>query len=54
MIEKIKDLNWHYQLILLVVIATLLYLTVWYFFTSVTRAEVQVLDDEIAQLTKNE
>jgi type IV pilus assembly protein PilO len=52
MIEKIKDLNWHYQLILLVVIATLLYLTVWYFFTSVTRAEVQVLDDEIAQLTK--
>ena len=52
MIEKIKDLNWHYQLILLVVVATLLYLTVWYFFTSVTRAEVQVLEDEIAQITK--
>ena len=52
MIEKIKDLNWHYQLILLVVVATLLYLTVWYFFTSVTRAEVQVLEDEIAEITK--
>ena len=55
MIEKIKNLQWHFQLLLLVGIATLLYLTVWYFITSVTRAEVQVLNDEIAQLqAKNE
>ncbi len=55
MIEKIKTLQWHLQLVLLVGIAALLYLTVWYFVTSETRAEVQVLNDEIAQLTaKNE
>ncbi len=55
MIEKIKTLQWHLQLLLLVGIAALLYLTVWYFVTSETRAEVQVLNDEIAQLTaKNE
>lgn len=55
MIEKLKSLKWHFQLMILVSIAALLYLTVWYFVTSVTRAEVQVLNDEIAQLTaKNE
>lgn len=55
MIEKIKNLQWHFQLLLLVGISTLLYLTVWYFVTSVTRAEVQLLNDEIAQLqAKNE
>ncbi|MBC7898838.1 MAG: type 4a pilus biogenesis protein PilO [Saprospiraceae bacterium] len=55
MIEKIKNLQWHFQLLLMVGIATLLYLTVWYFITSVTRAEVQVLNDEIAALqAKNE
>ncbi len=55
MIEKIKNLQWHFQLLLMVGIATLLYLTVWYFVTSVTRAEVQVLNDEIAVLqAKNE
>lgn len=55
MIEKIKNLQWHFQLLLLVFIASLLYLSVWYFVTSETRAEVAKLNDEIAQLkAKNE
>lgn len=55
MLEKIKNLQWHFQLILLVSIAAMLYLCVWYFFTSVTREEVAKLNDEISQLkAKNE
>lgn len=55
MTEKLKNLEWYFQLLILLTIATLLYLTVWYFVTSETRAEVQTLNDEIAQLTaKNE
>jgi type IV pilus assembly protein PilO len=55
MLEKIKNLQWHFQLILLVSIAAMLYLCVWYFFTSVTRAEVAVLNEEVSQLkAKNE
>jgi type IV pilus assembly protein PilO len=55
MLEKIKNLQWHFQLLLLVGIATLMYLTVWYFVTSVTREEVRVKNEEIAVLqAKNE
>ncbi|HBE83079.1 MAG: type 4a pilus biogenesis protein PilO [Blastocatellia bacterium] len=55
MLEKIKNLKWHFQLILLVSIASLLYMTVWYFITSETRAEVAKLNEEIATITaKNE
>ena len=55
MLEKIKSLQWHLQLFLLVGIATLLYLSVWYFFTSVTREEIRVKNEEIEKLTaKNE
>jgi type IV pilus assembly protein PilO len=55
MLEKIKSLQWHYQLILLVGVAALLYTSVWYFVTSVTREEVRVLNEEISQLqAKNE
>jgi len=55
MLEKIKAQPWHIQLIILVGIASLLYLTVWYFVTSETRAETQVINDEVAQLSaKNE
>ena len=50
MLEKFKALAWHLQLIILVCIASLLYLTVWYFVTSETRAEVQGLNDQVAQL----
>lgn len=55
MLEKIKAQSWHIQLIILVSIASLLYLTVWYFVTSETRVEIQNLNDQVAQLTaKNE
>jgi len=55
MLEKIKNLQWHFQLLLLVGIATLAYLTVWYFVTSVTREEVRLKNEEIAALqAKNE
>lgn len=55
MIEKLKNLKWQFQLVVLVSVATLLYLTVWYFVTSETRAEVAKLNDEIAAITaKNE
>ncbi len=55
MIDKLKNLKWHFQLILLVVIAALLYLSVWYFVTGPTREEVAKLSDEVSQLkAKNE
>ncbi len=55
MLEKLKAQPWHIQLIILVAIASLLYLTVWYFVTSETRVEIQTLNDQVAQLTaKNE
>lgn len=55
MIERLKNMKWHFQLILLVVIAGLLYASVWYFVTSVTREEVAQLSDQVTQLkAKNE
>lgn len=56
MLEKIKNLQWHYQLLLLVGIATVIYGGgVYYFFTSVTREEIRVKNEEIAALqAKNE
>jgi type IV pilus assembly protein PilO len=55
MTEKLKNMKWHFQLILLVAIAALLYLSVWYFVTSVTREEVAQLSEQVAQLqAKNE
>ena len=51
MLEKFKALAWHMQLIVLVGIAALVYLSVWYFVTSGTRAEIQALEDQIAQKT---
>ena len=51
MLEKFKALAWHMQLIVLVVIAALVYLSVWYFVTSGTRLEIQALEDQIAQKT---
>ena len=50
MLEKIKNLQWHFQLILLVVIAGVVYSGVWYFFTSVTREEVRVKNEEVEKL----
>lgn len=55
MLEKLKAQPWHIQLVLLVGIASVLYLTVWYFVTSETRVEIAALNDQVAQLTaKNE
>jgi type IV pilus assembly protein PilO len=55
MLEKLKNLQWHFQLLVLVGIASLLYATVWYFITSETRAEVAVLNEQVAALkAKNE
>lgn len=55
MIEKIKNLKWHFQLMLLVGVAALVYSGVWYFVTSETRVEIAALNDQIAELqAKNE
>ena len=55
MLEKLKNLQWHFQLLVLVGIAALLYTLVWYFFTSITREEVRQLNEQVAQLqAKNE
>jgi type IV pilus assembly protein PilO len=51
MLEKFKALAWHMQLIVLVGIAALVYLSVWYFVTSGTRTEIAALEDQIAQKT---
>lgn len=55
MIDKIKNLKWQFQLMLMIGVAALIYSGVWYFFTSETRAEVAQLNDQIAELqAKNE
>ncbi len=50
MMEKFKALAWHFQLLILVGVAALLYSGVWYFLTSVTREETKALNDQVAQL----
>jgi type IV pilus assembly protein PilO len=55
MTEKIKNMKWHFQLLILVAIAALIYLSVWYFITSPTREETAKLSEQVAQLqAKNE
>ncbi|MGD9590122.1 MAG: type 4a pilus biogenesis protein PilO [Pyrinomonadaceae bacterium] len=55
MLEKIKSLKWYFQLLIMVSMASLLYFCVYYFVTSETRAEIQTLSDQVAQLrAKNE
>jgi cell division protein FtsI/penicillin-binding protein 2 len=51
MIEKIKNLKWYYQLLMLVVVGGLMYTGVWYFVTSATRAETEVLNQQVSTLT---
>ncbi len=50
MLEKFKALAWHWQLLILIGFGSLVYLSVWYFVTSGTRAEVQQINDKVAQL----
>ena len=55
MLEKFKALSWYIQLLVLVGFASVLYLGVWYFVTSETRAATQLINDDVASLTaKNE
>ncbi len=55
MFEKIKNLKWHYHLLMLVSLAALIYSGVYYFVTSETRAQITALNEEISQLqAKNE
>lgn len=55
MIEKLKNMKWYLQLIMLVVVAGLLYASVWYFVTGPTREEVAQLSEQVTQLrAKNE
>ena len=51
MLDKFKALAWHFQLLFLVGIAALIYLSVWYFVTSETRVQIQALEDQVAQKT---
>src|SRR6476469_603912 len=54
MLDKIKNLKWHFQLLILASIAALAYGGVYYFVTSGTRAEIAELNDQIsAQQAKN-
>ena len=48
--EKIKALTWYWQLAIFVGLAAVIYSGVYYFVTSETRAEIQALNDQIAQL----
>jgi type IV pilus assembly protein PilO len=55
MLVKIKNLKWHFQLMVLVSIAAVFYMTVWYFVTSETRVEIAGLTDQVSELqAKNE
>ena len=55
MLEKIKNLKWHIQLMVLVCIAAMVYMMVWYFVTSETRVEIAALTEQVSQLqAKNE
>jgi type IV pilus assembly protein PilO len=50
MLEKIKNLKWHFQLLLLLFVAGMLYGSVYYFMTGPTRDETAVITEEVAKL----
>lgn len=50
MMEKFKALAWHFQLLILVGVAALIYAGVWYFVTGVTRDETKAIEEQVAQL----
>jgi len=55
MLDKFKNLKWHFQLMILVGVAAFMYTLVWYFVTSETRVEIATLSDQVTQLQqKNE
>lgn len=55
MLEKVVNLKWYFQFVLLAAVGSMVYLAVWYFVTSGTRDEVSQLQDQVSQLkAKNE
>ena len=55
MLDKLKNLKWHFQLLIMLVVAGLLYGAVYYFVTGPTRDEVTALNEQVSQLqAKNE
>jgi type IV pilus assembly protein PilO len=50
MIEKIKNLKWYYQLLMLVAVGGLMYTGVWYYVTSPIKAETEELNQQVATL----
>lgn len=50
MLEKLKNLRWHFQLLILVSIAALLYGSVYYFVTSGTRTETNDIRTKVDAL----
>jgi type IV pilus assembly protein PilO len=55
MLEKIKNLQWYLQLLMMVGVGAILCLGVYYFVTSTTREEITALNEQVSQLqAKNE
>jgi type IV pilus assembly protein PilO len=55
MFDKIVNLKWYFQFVLLTAVGAMVYMAVWYFVTSGTRDEVAQLQDQVSQLkAKNE
>jgi type IV pilus assembly protein PilO len=55
MFNKIVNLKWYFQFVLLAAVGAVVYFSVWYFVTSSTRDEVAQLQDQVSQLkAKNE
>ena len=55
MLEKIKNLKWYFQLIMLVAVASAVYYGVYSYVTGPTRAETAEISSKVAQLqAKNE
>ena len=55
MLDKIKNLKWYFQLMLLVTIGALLYTSVWYMYTADIRTETATVMEQVGQLqAKNE
>lgn len=53
--EKFLKLAWHFQLLVMVGIAALLWVAIYYSFTSSTRAEAQGIEDQVSQkIAQNE
>ncbi|RMG01188.1 MAG: hypothetical protein D6735_12285 [Acidobacteria bacterium] len=50
MLERLKNLEWYWQLLILVTAGAIVWFLVYYFFTSETRAEIASLNEQIEQL----